>query len=535
MKADLVAVNGTIYTLDPARPVAGAVAIAGGRISAVGSEGDVRPYWDASTQVLDLGGQAAVPGLTDAHVHLVSYGLSLEQVDLTGTRSVREAVERVRARAGAAAPGEWVTGRGWDRNLWAPPEPPTRHDLDAVAPANPVALGSKDGHAMWVNTAALRALGLDSATADPEGGRIVRDARTGEPTGILLEQAIDEVWRRMPRPGREALRRAAASAAQRALSLGLTGVHNCEGGPEMAALAELWQERALGVRVYALLARESLDAALEVGLCTGLGDEWLRVGHLKLFADGSLGSHTADMLEPYEGEGANRGVPVLESEELQSLVERAARGGIAAAVHAIGDRANRRVLDVYERTRPTWSARGLRPRIEHVQLLTAQDLPRLAALGVVASMQPIHATSDMDMAEAYWGERSAGAYAWRSLLSAGTVLAFGSDCPVETLDPLAGIHAAVTRQRPDGTPAEGWRREQRLAAAEALRAYTWGAAYAAGEEAIKGSLEPGKVGDLVVLSDDILRVSPAAIREVRVLATVCGGRLAHTTGDLRVA
>lgn len=534
MEADLVVTHGTIYTMDPGRPVVEAVAIGDGRIVTMGADADVRPLVGRGSQVLDLKGQPAIPGLTDAHVHLLSYGLSLEQVDLAGVPSLQDALERVRARVVGLPPGEWVTGRGWDRNLWSPPLPPTRQALDAVAPANPVALSSKDGHALWVNSLALRELGVDSATVDPEGGRIVRDATTGEATGILLEQAIDALGARIPPPSSEALRRAARAAMRRALSLGLTGVHNCEGGREMATLAGLWQEGALELRVYELLPREGLDAAIELGLCTGLGDEWLRVGHLKLFADGSLGSHTADMMEPYEGEGENRGVAVLEGGALESLIRRAVQARIAPAVHAIGDRANRRVLDAYATTRDEWARRGLRPRIEHVQVLTGPDIPRLAELGVVASMQPIHATSDMDMAEAYWGERSARAYAWRSLREAGTVLAFGSDCPVETLDPLAGIHAAATRQRPDGSPVGGWRSEQRLTVEEAVQAYTWGAAYAAGEERMKGTLAPGKVGDLVVLTQDIFRVAPAAIIETRVLATVCGGRLAYTTGELAV-
>jgi len=533
--ADCIVVNGTIHTMDPARPVVAAVAIAGGRIVALGSEDDVRSHVKAGSPVLDLCGQCAIPGLTDAHVHLLSYGLSLEQVDLTGVRSSAEAAQRVGAHAAALPPGEWVVGRGWDRNLWPQGDLPTRWTLDEVAPANPVALGSKDGHGMWVNSAALREVGFDAATEDPEGGRIVRDGETGEPTGLLLEQAADAVSLCIPPAGPAALRRAALAAAERALRLGLTGVHNCEGGRETAALAALWQEGKLGLRVYALVAREALEAAIETGLCSGLGDEWLRVGHLKLFADGSLGSRTADMIDPYEGEAANRGVAVLESGPLRAAIERAARAGIAPAVHAIGDRANRRVLDVYSETWSAWAGRGLRPRIEHVQLLSEADVPRLAQMGVVASMQPIHATSDMQMAEAHWGARCRWAYAWRSLLCAGTVLAFGSDCPVETLDPLAGIHAAVTRQRPDGTPAGGWRPEESLTVEQAVRAYTWGAAYAAGEESIKGSLEVGKVGDLVVLSDDIFRMPPAGIREVRVLATVCGGRLAYTTGDLRAA
>ncbi len=535
MKSDFVAVNGTIYTMEPAQPRVDAMAAAGGRIVALGDAASVGPHNGPGTQVLDLGGHAAIPGLTDAHLHFVSYGLSLRQVDLTGTHSLEEAIARVRARAGGAPAGEWLTGRGWDRNLWSPPDFPTRQVLDAAAPANPVALSSKDGHALWVNSPALAALRIGAATPDPEDGRIVRDAATGEPGGILLERAVDEAWTRIPKPGPQALRQATLAAAERALALGLTGVHDCEGGPEMAAFVGLWRERALPLRVYAHIARENLDAAISMGLRSGFGDEWLRIGHLKLFADGSLGSRTADMLQPYEGEPANHGVAVLEGEALHDMVDRAVRAGIAPAIHAIGDRANRRVLDVYAATRPFWMAGGLRPRVEHVQLLAPADLPRLAALGVVASMQPIHATSDIDMAEAYWGTRSVGAYAWRSLLDAGTVLAFGSDCPVETLDPLAGIHAAVTRQRPDATPPGGWRPQETLTVYDAVRAYTWGAAYAAGVEDLQGTLAVGKVADLVVLSDDIFRSAPQAICTTRVLATVCGGRLAYSSGDLRLS
>jgi predicted amidohydrolase YtcJ len=532
VQADLIVTNGTIHTMDPGRPIVDTLAIAGGRVVALGAEA---LDWAGPKSVrLDLGGRAAIPGLTDAHLHLVWYGLSLQQVDLTGVRSPAEAAERVRARAGALPAGEWLLGHGWDRNLWSPPDLPGRAVLDRVAPARPVALRSKDGHVLWLNSQALAALGIGATTVDPQGGVIVREGPGGEPTGTLLEQAADDAWAGIPRPGRQGLRQAVLDAGERALSLGLTGVHNCEGSHELAACLDLWREGALPLRVYALLPREGLDLALGLGLQSGFGDSWLRIGHLKLFADGALGSHTADMLAPYEGEATNRGVTVLDDEALRGIVERAARAGIAPATHAIGDRANRRVLDVYAQTRPLWAAAGLRPRIEHVQLLAPGDLPRLAELGVVASMQPIHATSDMDMAEAYWGERCAGAYAWRSLLDAGTPLAFGSDCPVESLDPLAGIHAAVTRQRPDGTPVGGWRREEALTVWEAVRAYTWGAAYAAGEEGEKGSLAPGRVGDLVVLSDDIFRVAPEALSQVRAVATVCGGRVAYTTGEVQV-
>ncbi|MDI7277695.1 MAG: amidohydrolase, partial [Anaerolineae bacterium] len=428
-------------------------------------------------------------------------------------------------------PGQWIVGRGWDRNLWSPPGFPSRTALDAVSPLHPVALDAKDGHALWLNSAGLKALGVDEAMAERWPGQVLRHGTDGEPAGILLEDAAEEARQRLDRAVPSDLRRAILAATEVAHRLGVTGVHDCEGGAELAAFLELWCQQALQLRVYMMIPRENLEAAERLGLRTGFGDEWLRIGHLKLFADGSLGSRTADMIEPYEGEGPNRGFALLEGGELRAIVERAARAHIAPAIHAIGDRANRRVLDALASCQPIWSEAGLRPRIEHVQLLAPADLPRLAQLGVIASMQPIHATSDWLMAEAYWGERSAGAYAWRSLLRAGTRLAFGSDCPVETLDPLAGIHAAVTRERPDGSPPGGWRAGERLTVHEAVHAYTRGAAYAAGEEGLKGSLTPGMVGDLVVLSEDIFRISPRDLLQTRVLATVCGGQLVYSAGD----
>ena len=529
MTADLIVANGPIYTMRPEQPAVDAVGIRDGRIVALGDIRTVRREVGAC-EVLDLRGRTAIPAFSDAHLHLVSYGLSLQQVDLSGARSERACAERVRLAAAGLPEGEWVVGRGWDRNLWAPPSFPRRESLDAVAPAHPVALGSRDGHALWVNSCALRRAGISATTPDPEGGRILRDPRTDEPTGILLEEAVGLVYEHARRPGPQATRRAILAAVAGAHRLGLTSVHDCEGSEAMAGFLELWREGGLQLRVYMLIPREGLDAAIALGLRTGFGDDWLRLGHLKLFADGALGSRTADMLEPYSDEPGNCGVQVLSSERLGEIVERASRAHIAVATHAIGDRANRRVLDAYAASRPVWYAAGLRPRIEHVQLLAPDDVGRLAGLGVVASMQPIHATSDMDMAEAHWGERSRGAYAWRSLLEAGTVLAFGSDCPVEALDPLAGIHAAVTRQRRDGTPAGGWRPEERLSVYEAVRAYTWGAAYAEGTEERKGCLAPGKVGDLVVLSEDIFRASPKGILDVHVVYTICGGSLVYAAG-----
>lgn len=526
MAADLAAVNGTIYTMDPARPVVRAVAISGGRVVALGDDAEVRACIGPRTEVLDLRGGTAVPGLIDAHVHLVSYGLSLQRVDLTGTRSMSETVERVRRRAERTPHGHWVIGRGWDRNLWSPPTFPNRTVLDAAVREQPVALGSKDGHALWLNSAALKELGIDAGPSERWRGQVLRDSE-GAPTGILLEDAAQEAWRRIDAIAPADLREAIHEATRAAHRLGVTGVHDCEGGRELRAFLELWREGALGLRVYMMVPKENLEAAVRLGLRTGFGDEWLRIGHLKLFADGSLGSRTADMLDPYEGEPDNRGIALLEGDELPAVIEEAAHAGIAPAIHAIGDRANRRVLDALERTRALWAGARLRPRIEHVQLLTGADMPRLAEIGVIASMQPIHATLDWLMAEAYWGRRCAGAYAWRSLARAGTVLAFGSDCPVESIDPLAGIHAAVTRQRPDGSPPGGWYPEQCLTVEQAVQAYTRGAAFAAGEEQLKGCLAPGMAGDILVLSEDIFRMDPGEIARTRVVTTVCGGRIVY--------
>jgi predicted amidohydrolase YtcJ len=527
LKADCVVVNGSIHTMNPEQPLAAVVAMAHGRVVAVGDDAAAREWIGPRTEVLDLKGRTALPGLTDAHLHFVAYALSLQQVDLLGVRSPEEATRRVEVQVAQKPAGEWVLGQGWNRNLWPNPAFPRREWLDAIARGHPVALASQDMHSLWVNSLALERLGIGAEACACPVGQILRDTETGEPTGMLLEGAAAMALSRVGLPGSETLRRAVLQAGQRVQAMGLTAVHDCEGAAELSAFMDLWREEALPLRVYMMLPRENLDAAIALGLRTGYGDAWLRLGHLKLFSDGSLGTRTADMLEPYVGEGTHRGMETLDSATLMDLTERASRAGIAVATHAIGDRGNRRVLDVYERTRPLWAARGLRPRIEHVQIVDDADLGRLARLGVIASMQPVHATSDMHMAEAHWGPRCTTAYAWRSLLQAGTHLAFGSDAPVESPDPLAGIYAAVTRKRADGTPPGGWRPEQCLSVEEAVYGFTLGAAYASSEEREKGSLEEGKVADLVVLSEDIFRGSPDALRDARVLTTVLGGRVVH--------
>jgi len=517
---DLVVVNGDLHTMDAARPRARALAVADGTIVAVGDGPEVLALRGPATQVLDLGGRTAVPGLIDAHVHLLAFGLSLGQVDLSEAASIDAAVVAV-ASAHEEQPDGWLLGRGFHPGRW--PRWPTSADLDAVVGDRPVALRAHDGHSVWVSSAALRLAGVTASAQPPAGGAILRDA-SGEPIGVLQERAIELIDEAIGPPTPEQVDAALARAVRRCAEVGLAGVHVVEGRDSFAGIQRLRERGKLTLRVQANLWRDGFDAALALGLRTGLGDEWLRIGGLKLFADGALGSRTALMLEPYDGEPRNRGVAVLTREELIDYAERAASNGIALVVHAIGDLANRHVLDALARAREV-AGPELRHRIEHAQIVHPDDVPRFAKLGVVASMQPTHATTDVDLADRYWGERSTHAYAWRSMLDAGVPLAFGSDCPVEPIDPLHGIFAAVTRQRRDGTPPGGWYPEQRLTVEEAVRAFTLGAAYAAGEEATKGSLSVGKVADLTVLSRDIFAVAPSEIFGTEAVMTIVGGRV----------
>lgn len=531
--------NGRFYTLDPAPSKVEALAVVacpepgrgGGRIVARGSSAELRKTFPDYTQI-DLQGRSVFPGFVDCHIHLASYGISLRRVDLRTARSLRGAVEKVADAVKRHKSGEWVRGRGWDKNLWPEDRFPTREDLDPISPDNPVILSSKDGHLLWVNSAALRLAGVDSRTPDPSGGEIARDRR-GSPTGILKEQAEDLIWKAVPPVGAELIEQGIRDATEAAHRLGLVGVHNfvgtevSEGPSAFGVFQELQRRGKLRLRVWTTLPIHALEAAASAGLRTGFGNEWLRVGPVKIFADGTLGSQTASMLEPFEGQPQNTGIPICTREELIDLVGRAVASGFWCAIHAIGDRANRWALDAYEVHQATSQQLGARHRIEHVQLLHPDDLSRLARLGVTASMQPIHATCDRDIAERYWGRRSRYAYAWRSLLTAGTVLAFGSDAPVETPDVVQGLYAAVARQRPDEPDAPSWYPEQRLTIDEAIRAYTVGAAYAGGEEGDQGTLAEGKLADFVVLDRDILQVEPAELLETRVEATIIGGEIVY--------
>jgi predicted amidohydrolase YtcJ len=509
-----------IYTGNIQHPWARALAVVDGHIAALDAEAEA---WTAvpGAIVEDLDGALVIPGLIDAHIHMMWYALSLRELNLRDLS--REAIlDCVATRARALPLGSWIVGRGWDQSTWDDSRFPTAIELDRVASQHPVALIAKNAHAWVVNTAALRAANITAATPDPQHGKIGRNA-VGTPDGMLFENATRLVRAVIPPATLDEVVDALDEAQDHLLAFGITGVHDVDGEPAFAAFQELRRQERLRLRVVKYVRLESFDAALAVGLRTGFGDDWLRFGGLKLFADGALGARTGAMFAPYESEPDNVGLLTMEPDDLAEIARRAAAGGLALAIHAIGDRANALVLDALEAARSINP--GLRHRIEHVQHIRLEDQARLGRAGFVASMQPIHAIHDMTMADRYLGPyRTPQAYAWRSVANTGSVLAFGSDAPIEIFDPFIGLYAAVTRRREDGFPGpDGWYPEQRLTLAEALRAYTWGAAYAAGLESRVGLLAPGYVADLAILDHNIFALPPEALLQTCVNRVMVDG------------
>ncbi len=530
--------NGTIHTLNSEQPRASALAVRGERILAVGTQGRVQAAAaGAPLTAINLRGRAMIPGLTDAHVHITWYGLARLQVELGTAHSRAAALQLVAAHAAQLPADAWVEGGGWHQSEWQDSTDfPTRADLDQVCPDKPVFLVRKDGHSAWVNSRALELAGITAATPDPADGAIAR-AADGEPTGILLETAQDLIRAVIGEPPQARRVHALEQALHEALSYGITSLHIPAGpraldAPEtMRDLHTLHQQGRLPLRCLTYVSHRELEPLIALGLQSGWGDVWLRLGGLKLFADGSLGSQTAALLQPYEG-STERGMALYDDATLTDLITRANLHGIAVAVHAIGDAANRSVLTALTHAtaqrahhEPPLPPLALPNRIEHVQLIDPADLPRLAHLGVLASMQPLHATSDMHMADALWGPRCQHAYALRSVWQSGATVLLGSDAPIETLNPWHGIHAAVTRQRPTGSPPDGWYPAQRLSIHQALLGYCVNPAIASGEAHLKGMLKPGMLADLVVLSADPFQCAPNDLHLIQADLTMVGGQV----------
>jgi predicted amidohydrolase YtcJ len=499
------------------------VVTSNGKIVAVGPADSIRAA-HPNARVIDVHGTTVMPGLTDAHGHLYGLGLSLDTVNVIGAPTYDEVIARVRDRAQRAAPGDWILGRGWDQNRWPDKQFPTAAPLDAAVSDHPVWIRRVDGHAGIANTAAMRAAGITAATKDPEGGRLLRDA-AGNPTGVFIDGAMHLIDSKVPPPSAELRKSRVLAAAQKIAENGLTEMHDA--GAEQStitAIQQLIDEHKFPIRVYVMLTDEAtlLDAWLTHKPLIGYGDR-LTVRSVKMYADGALGSRGAAMLAPYSDDPSNTGLLVSREEHMREVATRARAAGYQANTHAIGDRGVRNVLDAYEQAGATPADRF---RVEHFQIVAPSDFPRLAQHGIIASMQPTHATSDMPWAEARVGpDRIKGAYAWRTVLNSGARIALGSDFPVEDVNPFFGIYSAVTRQDQQGTPAGGWYPDQKLTLPEAIRGFTSDAAYAAFEESSRGTIEPGKLADLTIVEGDLYSASQSQLFATKVRYTVVGGEM----------
>ncbi|MBA3849492.1 MAG: amidohydrolase [Opitutus sp.] len=533
--ADLLLVNGNVHTLDPARPHATAIAVRGGRIAYVGDAAGAEKFRPEAKRVIDLGGATVVPGLNDAHLHLEGIGARELLFDLEGTKSIAELREKLAARVRDAAPKKWIVGRGWIETHWPEKRFPTRQDLDAVAPDHPVALTRADGHAVVANSLALRLGGVDRTTPSPSGGEILHDAG-GEPTGMLVDNAMRLVLRLVPEPTPQEVEQHLIVGAQREARLGWTAVQNAGNSFEDSELLRrLIAEGKVKIRVYDAMSgsdgsgRKLLAAGPVIGES---GGRFTRRG-VKFYIDGALGSRGAALLAPYADYPQSTGLLMQEEAKFMPFLLDALRAGIQIGTHAIGDRGNRTLLDWYEKAFaavPAAERRVAQPRwrVEHAQILAPDDIPRFARLGVIASMQPSHAIGDLYFAPSRLGKgRLAGAYAWQSLLQSGALIASGSDAPVERGEPMIEFYAAVARRGLGGFADENWHLDQRMTRGQALRAMTLDAAYAAFEEEERGSIEAGKWADLTVLSADIMAIPEAEILKTRCLYTLVGGEVVH--------
>jgi predicted amidohydrolase YtcJ len=540
--ADLIIRNAKVWTVDKEHPTAQAVAVLADRIAAVGSNADVEAWHGAHTHTIDASGKLLLPGFNDSHVHFVDGGLSLDSVQLNDATSAAEFARRIGEQASKTPKGEWVTSGDWDETKWTPAAMPTKELIDPLTPDTPVFVSRYDGHMALANSVTLRLAGVTAKTPDPPGGVVVRDAQ-GNPTGALKDAAMDYVYKIAPPLSHDARLRAIKRALAHAASLGVTSVQHMN--PEyadIAVYAELLEREELTARIYAAPLITGVDDQVKIGVRHAFGGPSLRIGALKAYADGSLGSSTAYFFEPFSNQPNNHGLLSDEMHPISLMRDRmmkADASGLQLCTHAIGDQGISTILDLYSEIVKAHGESDRRFRIEHAQHMAARDFDRFAQLHVIASMQPYHAIDDGRWAEERIGhDRSSRTYAFRTFLNHGVRLAFGTDWNVAPLNPMFGLYAAVTRATLDGKNPNGWFPEQKLTVAEAVEAYTMGSAYAEFQEEEKGSITPGKLADMVLLSDDVFTIDPVKIREVRILTTWVGGKIvwdavqnaAHDTG-----
>ncbi len=534
--------SGKIYTVNPDQPWAEAVAVANGRILAVGADVEILALAGADTERVDLGGRLTLPGLCDAHIHFYNWSITRQEVELASTRSKAEMMQRIQAQAALTPPGGWIVGNGWNESRWGESRFPDRHDLDAVTgPDQPAIFWRSDMHGAAVNSAALRLAGITGATPNPEGGVIDKDA-AGQPTGFLRELAIGLVANHIPAISPEALDKALAEGMAELHRLGITALHDQrmkdhDDGPQaLAAYQRLRRDGRLRLRINCNIAAHDLPHLAGLGLATGFGDDTLRLGHVKVFTDGSMGTRTAWMLASFEKEHPddpdNLGVSLTPPAQMAAEFRRATELGFPISVHAIGDQANRVVLDIFEELASSGQRPPVPHRIEHVQIIDPSDLPRLAELGITASVQPIHATDDMDTADLLLGARTAHMYNFRSLLDRGTLLALGSDAPVADPNPFLGFHAALVRQRPERADRPAWHGEERIGLKETILGYTKNPALATGWADTIGSIEPGKRADMIVLDRDLFDLTRQGfhgreVADTQVSMTIFDGEIVY--------
>ncbi len=524
--ADLVVVNGNIRTMDAKRTVVSSVAVYGGKIIAAGTDAETKALIGPATRIVDAKGKTIIPGFNDAHVHFMETGSQLSWVDLRDAKTPEEFVKRIKDYAAKLPKGRWILGGKWDHENWVPANLPTRQMIDAVTPDNPVFIDRLDGHMALANSLALRLAGVTKESKEVPGGQIVRDA-AGEPMGVLKDEAMGYVTKVIPDTSFEEKLEAAIAATEHAASLGITSVKDVSAGTDIGVYQELMRQGKLKTRIYGCSTLGDFQRWDRTGLHYAFGDAMLRVGCLKGFADGSLGSTTAWLFEPYLDDPKSTGLAMdVQAAEKNAIA--ADKAGLQIHIHAIGDRANAEILNIFEKLEQANGKRDRRPSIEHAQHLRQQDIPRFWLLGVVASMQPFHIIDDGRWAWKRLDEkRLKGTYAFRSLLDSGAVLAFGSDSPVAPLNPLYGVYAAVTRRTLDDKNPNGWIPEQKISVDETVRAFTYGSAYGEFQENVKGTLEAGKLADMVVLSDDIFAIDPTKIRDAKVLMTIVGGKVVY--------
>jgi predicted amidohydrolase YtcJ len=530
--ADLIVTHANIYTVDRRHPKAEAVAVVGERIVAVGSKAEIDAWRGRDTRLIDAHGKLLLPGFNDSHVHFTDGGAALAEVQLNDATSAEEIKRRLAAQVAKTKPGEWILGGDWDETKWSPAQPPTAALIDSVTPNVPVFVNRYDGHQGLANSAAMRLAGISAGTADVPGGVIVRDA-SGAPSGIFKDAAQELIFKAIPPPAHEQRLAAARRALVYAASVGVTSVqHMSADFADVEVYSELLEHGQLTTRIYCAPLETTWQDQARVGLRRAWGSTYLRLGAVKGFADGSIGSRTAALFEPYSDEPDNRGILSAEMHPPEAMRERlmkADAAGLQLRVHAIGDRAISMILDMFAAIQAANGYHEQRMTIEHAQHVAPKDFERFARLHVIASMQPYHAIDDGRWVEARIGrERARTSYAWRSLLDHGVTLAFGTDWDVAPLDPLLGLYAAVTRATLDGKNPLGWFPEQKITLAEAVEAYTMGSAFAEFQEQEKGSITPGKLADLVILSDDIFRIRPEGIRNVKVETTIVGGRIVYS-------